>query len=41
MDAVGGANALRFEQPLKLLFHFVDGIGIQQLAQVGIAQQVT
>ena len=41
VDAVRGANALGFEQALQLLFHFADGIGVQQLAQVGIAQQVT
>ena len=40
MDAVGGANPLGFEQTLQLLFHFADGVRIQQLAQIGIAQQV-
>ena len=41
VDAVGGANSLGFQQPLELLFHFGDGIGVQQLTQVGIAQEIT
>ena len=40
MDAVGGASAHGFGQRLQLLFHLGDGIGVEQLAQVGIAQQI-
>src|SRR5882757_8954930 len=40
VNAVRRSNALGFEQALELLFHLVDGIGIEQLAQVGVSQQV-
>ena len=39
MNAVGRAGAIRFGQALRRLFDFGDGIGIEQLAQIGLAQQ--
>ena len=40
MNAVGLSHPLRFEQPLQLLLDFGDGVCIEQLAQIGITQQV-
>ena len=34
------ASYLDQTKALQLLFHFADGVGIEQLAQVGIAQQI-
>ena len=40
MDAVGGAGAVVFRQALGGFFHLGDGVGIEQLAQVGFAEQL-
>ena len=40
MNAVGRARAIVFGKTLRRFFHFGDGIGIEQFAQVGFAQQL-
>ena len=40
VDAVRGARAVVFREALQLLFHLGDRIGIEQFAQIGIAQQL-
>ncbi|HTU58759.1 MAG TPA: hypothetical protein VMF89_10000 [Polyangiales bacterium] len=40
MDAIGGVHALRLFQALQLFLDLVDGVGVEQLAQIGVAQQL-
>ena len=39
VDAISGAGTVVFEQALGGLFNLGDGVGIEQFAEVGIAQQ--
>ena len=40
VNAVGRARAIILRKALRRLFHFGDGVGIEQLAQIGLAQQL-
>ena len=40
VDAIGGTGAVVFRQTLGGLFHLCDGVGIKQLAQIGLAEQL-
>ena len=40
MNAVGGARTGGFGEGLHLLFNLGDGVSVEQLAQVGVAEQI-
>ena len=40
MDAIGGAHTLRLPEPLQLLLHARDRLGIEQLPQAGVSEQI-
>ena len=40
MNAVRRTRAIVFREALRRLFHFRNRIGIKQLAQIGLAQQL-
>ena len=40
VDAVEGADLVGFGEGLQLLFGFLDGVEVEELAQVGVAEEL-
>ena len=40
MEAVGGAGAEGIDEALLLLFDFGDGVGVEEFAEIGFAEQL-